>query len=219
MNRTKLVTFFVATATAGLWSNLSNAAAFEGSLLRIDASYNILSTALDDGFDEVNILESGFAGTATYQSDAGFYGRLGFGRSTVDEIEINGVTFDVDESYSIRGFGFGYRMPRASGGGLYWGVGYTNTDTDEAGSDPNHSFQLFWEKEWINRYGIISAAYDTNEDYKLLSVSGRHVWFGASGVGVGVAWELGAGRMNDFTPRVDIGQATLGAILMFRPRM
>lgn len=209
-----------AIAAAGLWAGTANAqTALDGDLLRIDASYNIQSTALDDGFDEVNILESGLVGTITYQSNTGLYGRLGLGRISIDEIEINGFTFDVNESYSLRGFGLGYRTPRAGGNGLYWGVGYSNTDIDEPGSDPSHSFQIFWEKEWTNRYGIISVAYTTDDNLDLFSISGRHVWFGASGVGIGVAWGLGTGQMGDFSPKIDVGQAMVGAILMFRPGM
>lgn len=194
--------------------------AFEGNLLRIDVSYSIDSTTLDDGIDEINILESGFAGIGTYQSAQGFYGELGFGRVTTDEVEVNRQTFDVDDSYSVRAFGLGYRMPRATGEGLYWGFGYRNTKTDESGSDPVNSIRLFWEKERVRRYGIISVAYNTSDDFNLFTVSGRHVWFGESGVGIGVSWGLGAGQTDSgFDPEADIGQASLGALIMFRPRM
>jgi hypothetical protein len=213
----KPLIFLATIAIASFWIDCSSAAALEGSLLRLDGSLNIRSTTLGNGTNEASIFEIGYAGAASYQSSMGLYGTLGLGETAANKIKIDKTSFDTNDSYFVRQFGFGYRIPRASGEGLYWGIGYNNTDMIARNSAPDHSFSLFWQKERAHRYGIIDVSYTNNKNYQLVSVAGKHLWFfGEDDPGIGVFWSLGAGRLDGITPKIDMYRTTLGIVMMLR---
>ncbi|MBC6906316.1 hypothetical protein DWB84_12690 [Saccharophagus sp. K07] len=190
--------------------------AVSGNLVRIDAAYSIESVAYDDEYDEVAYVGGALTGLVTFQSEQGFYGQLGAARLSIDEMQINDETYDVNIKESGRSFGFGYRMPREADG-LYWGIGYGRVNAK--GAEAVNSIKVFWEKETDLRYGVISVSYSDGKNTKMLAVAGRHIWFfGHSGFGMGVSWGVGSGKMKSENMNVDMGQATLGAIIMLRPK-
>ncbi|MDO6461874.1 hypothetical protein Q4485_14275 [Granulosicoccaceae sp. 1_MG-2023] len=191
--------------------------ATNGNSIRVDISANSSSTVLDDGFDELTIWETSLQGTLTLQSSYGVYGELGVANITVQEIEIDGRTYDVDEDYDANLFGVGYRFPNQIWPSQYWGIGYRHADSD--GSDSN-AVRLFSEKDTDLRYGIIEFSYASGDDSDLFSLSGRHVWFLNDVIGLGVNWGVSFGSID--TPSgyadIDTGAANIGGILMIRPR-
>ena len=92
---------------------------------------------------------------------------------------------------------------------------YNNDD-----SEPVNTLRTFWEKDTASRYGVIDVSYSTDDISNLLSVSGRHVWFGHRNIGFGLNWAVGSGSVD--TPsgfeNMSAGQANLGFVLMYRPK-
>lgn len=189
--------------------------------LRMDFSYNNAATAFDDGFDRLTVQETMLDGVFTLQTASGLYGRVGFGRANVYEVEFNGRSVSTDDDYSARLFGFGYRVAYKGQPERFWGLGYENAKVNESGSDAANTVLGFWEKDNARRYGIIDVAYSSSDDAGLLALSGRHVWFLNSGMGLGVTWGVGTGTIETDSgfSDVDVGVANLGAVLMFRPRL
>lgn len=214
-------TYRLSVLSLALISSYVNAAeSVDGDLLRIDIGYNFQSTVFDDGDDELVVSESGFAGTGTFQSKQGFYAKLGLARMTTKEIRYNNDIYKVDESYTVRGFGAGFRVPRAAGEGLFWGSGYENTKENQDGANHVNTFKLFWEKEHAKRYGNISVAYNSSKYFNTISVSGKHIWFQQNNLGIGVAWNIGSGRTDTgYDPEAAIGHSTIGALIMYRPSL
>jgi hypothetical protein len=190
---------------------------YNGGFLRVDVSLGGDVTSFDDN-GAVDYLEGQLAGILTVQSDQGLYGRLGFKRHMLDEIQIGGEVFDVDEKYGTTLYGLGYRLPLTIGQGLYWGVGYQSAVDDRSGVNPLHSGRLFLEKEQRHRYGVISLAYMAREDdYRLFEVSGTHIWFFDGGLGLGVNWGLGAGESDiGNEPEADVTKRYVGLAFMAR---
>lgn len=195
--------------------------ALEGNVLRFEAFYGNHGEALSTGDNEVSALMSEFGVIGTFQSELGLYGQLGLSRVSIEEVEINGRTFDSSQRYSGRALGVGYRMDRQRPE-LFWGFGYEHAKADENIADDVHSVRVFWEKENFRRYGAISLAYNFSENAKFVTVSGRHIWLAQNGFGGGLFWKLGSGS-SDAISRIgessaDMGLVSLGAIIMYRPR-
>ena len=176
--------------------------------------------ALDDGFDRLTQSTLEIGGTFTYQHGSGFYGRVGLGRADIYNLELEGGnSIDPDEQYLTTSLGVGYRFARQTGDGLFWGLGYASGSTDQDDDDASNTAFAFWEKDNARRYGIIGAGFNSQGDLSAIVVEGKHVWFGQGGVGIGLTWLLGSGRLD--TPPgvtdVDVAAARFGVVAMFRP--
>jgi hypothetical protein len=203
-------------------ANVQADTALEGHVFRIEPFYGPVVTVLDDGWDEHSTTGSTFGAIGSFQASQGFYAQMGFSSEYVDEGKIDGETYDIDESFSARTLGVGYRFAVNREQGRFWGIGYGNTKQDDKNlggpySKPVHSFRVFWEKENSRRYGNISISHNTNSHMRSFSVSGRHVWLGQSGFGGGFFWSVGSGKFDGgYVEDYGFGAASGGLLLMFR---
>ncbi|MDO6461884.1 hypothetical protein Q4485_14325 [Granulosicoccaceae sp. 1_MG-2023] len=211
-------TLSVATAVSLALLSTAGHAETQNSI-RLDVSANAVLTTLDDGFDEVSISETSMQGLLTLQSAFGAYAELGTAKFTVDEIEINGRTWEVDEDYDANMLGLGFRFQTPDAAGQYLGLGLRQTEYPDADND-SMTVRAFSEKDTDLRYGVIEVAYTSDDESSLLGVSGRHVWFFNGVVGLGVNWGVGFGSIDTPSgyPDIDTGTAHIGGILMIRPR-
>jgi len=187
----------------------------------LSLAFDNSATVLEDTFDRLTISELSFGGHLAFQHESGFYGQLELESVDTYNVDLNGVGVDPDDSYRLRTIGLGFRTPRQGSRELFWGLGYRNGMSDEDGSEAADTVFVFWEKENVPRYGLVGVGLTTTDDSSVITVAGRHVWFGQSSVGVGLSWSIGGGRF-DAPPGVtdpSIGVASIGVLMMFRPTL
>jgi|GEM_PF-2465676 len=193
---------------------------YDDSRVRIDLGLSNGALAVDDGFDRVTQSTLLVGGTFTYQHGSGFYGRVGLGRADDYNLELEGGNaVDPDQQYLTTSLGLGYRVSRQTGDGLFWGLGFSSRSTDLDDDDASNTAFAFWEKDNARRYGIVEAGFNSQGDLSAIVVEGKHLWFGQGGIGIGLTWLLGSGRL-DAPPGVqdlDVAAARFGVVAMFRP--
>jgi len=192
----------------------------DGGYLRITTGYTVESIAIEDRDDEITSTGSSIPFQLVYQSQQGFYGGVGYTQSTIDEIEVNNQTFDVDEDFDVISYGLGYRTPFANlGDGQFVGGAYTRHDNDDADTTVDE-LSIFMEKDTPDRYGKIALNYEHDEFADIFEVAGQHVWFVAPNFGIGVNWSIGGGNVEGIDGSdADAGTASLGFTVMLRGGM
>jgi hypothetical protein len=183
--------------------------------LRLSVGMVSSASVLEKGSEELVQSDSQVPFSAVFQFDQGLY--LGYTRikGTVDEVEINNVTFDVDEDFDADVLSIGYRMPTSTEG-QYWGFGYDRSDNDDFEETVNQ-LSIFSEKDTDSRYGRIAVSYQDSDEISAFGISGTHVWFFDIPVGIGLNWALSAGDYDlGAVGDADYSNASFGLTVMYR---
>ena len=189
-----------------------------GNYVRVGTGFDTYSFALEDDFgNEYSEYQTAVPFTLEVQTESGLFGGVGYTQATIEEFELNNETVDVNEDYDVVSFGLGYRAPwKTHGEGRYIGIGYTRHEVDDFDSTTD-IFSLFSEKDNDKRYGRIAISYEQDESLDMFTLSGKHIWFVARALGIGVNWSLGAGEADlGSNEEADAGSAALGFSIMLR---
>ena len=155
---------------------------------------------------------SGFSTSLNYQINDNLFAGVSYGKGSTDEFTIDGQSFlDDSNDYTSKSITLGYRIPRGGKIGEYWGI---KAEADMSGDeeDDGNIYTGFTEKDTTKRYGNIGLSIEDDGS----SLSGTHVWFLQSGIGVGIGWGFGAYETTGDVPME--GTQTSGAlVLMYRP--
>ncbi len=180
-------------------------------LFRLGLGYSRAATVVDDGVNEATVSSGIPLATAALQLPVGLFVQAAAGEQTIDEIELNNVTTDVDISEDVLGVALGWRFPAPMRNGTYVGVLVSALRVDD---EDSQQIGVYSEKDTSFRYGRITAGLILAENADLFGVSGEHLWFPGRGLlGLGLNWAL-AGGETDFDE--DIGSFALGAMLKLR---
>lgn len=171
--------------------------------IRLALSMNNSAFSVRDDGESSSISTTSGEGALTFQSHKGFYGQLGFGKST-----------SFDDNTNMLGFGYRRALKTPD---RYWGLGYRYTDSINS-INPLHGIRSFWEKDNTKRYGVIDLSFSGGIFYSTLGVSGQHIWFVNNSLGFGVNWGLGTGILGIGSFQVSTSVANLGAVIMYRPK-
>lgn len=157
-------------------------------------------------------LETGVA----YKFNDNLFGEIRYSKNTVDSVETNGETTDIDETWTSKGIGIGFRSARVGTVGKYFGAAYhQDIDGDESDSSSGR-VSLFMEKDNSIRFGRLGLSRAT-KDATGTAIGGTHVWFLKSGIGLGMDWSYEAGKDTEmFGTEVKYTEVSGGLLLMFR---
>lgn len=159
-----------------------------------------------------NWLEMG----AAYKFNDNFFGEIRYSKNAVDSVKTNGEKTNIDESWTSKEIGIGFRSARAGTVGKYFGAAYyQDIDGDESDSS-SARVSLFLEKDDSIRLGRLGISRAT-KDATGTAIGGTHVWFLKSGIGLGLNWSYEAGKDTEmFGTEIKYTETSGGILLMFR---
>lgn len=186
--------------------------------LRFSTGYSHSSLELDTPDSQFSQSVSSLPLTIEYQSSTGFYSGIGYARNTVEEIEVDYVTYVVDEDYSQKGVFIGYRFPmnEYSDNGEYAGIAYLAV-WSSGSDDTSNMYSIYSESDVPQYYGRVALSYQLNDTIELFTLSGTHVWFIDPAFGLGYTWGIGFGNADlESEIRADAAIVEFGVVIMFR---
>ena len=191
---------------------------YESSKIRFTTGASFYTLEIEDDSGQVYREQTHLVPTSlTFQSKQGVFGGAGYTLATLDKIEMDDITFDVEEDFSVYSLLLGYRTPMSYYDRYrYWGARLSYSENNETFSSASNA-ALFIEKDSEQRFGRISLSYEQSTGAIMWSLSGTHVWFFTRQFGAGVNWALGRGIFDDAAfDKADSTAASFG--ITFVPR-